>query len=176
MDALRRSTTSTTKHDERDERDERDEHDEHDEHDGARRVRRARRARRARRTDGALTVHGAGPCIETPSTASYERAVVRTGVIGEPTHGEPFLIASMDAAQPVRREQWRALMFHVLGLGFIVLCALSLERAFTLAVPASREHLIRACMVPAGGRRRAAMHRGLHDAPRAAEEGMASPC
>jgi hypothetical protein len=68
--------------------------------------------------------------------ASMLRAGVgRTSVIGEPTHGEPFLIASMDAAQLVRREKWRAVLFLALGLVFVVLCALALERAFALAVP-----------------------------------------
>lgn len=54
--------------------------------------------------------------------------VVRTSVIGEPTHGEPFLIAPMDGARLVRREKWRALAFLALGLVCVLLCGLALER------------------------------------------------
>lgn len=61
--------------------------------------------------------------------------VARVSVIGQPIHGEPFLIAPMDADRLVRREKWHAILFLALGLGCAVGCALALERASALASP-----------------------------------------
>jgi hypothetical protein len=42
--------------------------------------------------------------------------IVRTSCIGEPTHGEPFLIAPMDGEHLVRRERLFAAMFFTIGV------------------------------------------------------------
>jgi hypothetical protein len=49
--------------------------------------------------------------------------IVRTSVIGQPTHGEPFLIAAMDSAHLVQRERLRAIAYLGLGLASVALCA-----------------------------------------------------
>jgi hypothetical protein len=54
-------------------------------------------------------------------------SIVRTSVIGEPTHGEPFLIASMDSARLVLRERLLALWFFVIGVVSAALCAWALQ-------------------------------------------------
>lgn len=59
----------------------------------------------------------------------------RISVIGEPVHGEPFLIAAMDAAHLVRREKLRAVMFFALGLVCVVVSAWAIDQARTLAAP-----------------------------------------
>jgi hypothetical protein len=55
--------------------------------------------------------------------------VTRMCVISEPTHGEPFLIAALDAAHLVRRERLHAAMFFSLGLLSVAACAWALEHA-----------------------------------------------
>src|SRR5580704_1727772 len=50
-------------------------------------------------------------------------AIVRTSVIGEPTHGEPFLIAPMDSDHLVKREKLFAAMFFAMGIACAGLCA-----------------------------------------------------
>lgn len=55
--------------------------------------------------------------------------VVRTSVIGQPTHGEPFLIASMDSTHLVRREKLHAFLFFGLGLISAGFCAWAIEHA-----------------------------------------------
>jgi len=60
-------------------------------------------------------------------------AIVRTSVIGEPTHGEPFLIAPMDSSHLVRREKLFAAMFFAMGIACAGLCAWSIEHARALA-------------------------------------------
>jgi E3 Ubiquitin ligase len=42
--------------------------------------------------------------------------IVRTSCIGEPAHGEPFLIAPMDSQHLVRREKLFAVMFLTIGV------------------------------------------------------------
>jgi hypothetical protein len=61
--------------------------------------------------------------------------MVRTSVIGEPSHGEPFLIAAMDAAHLVRREKLHAALYFGLGLVCVVLCAWAIEHAQEPAAP-----------------------------------------
>jgi hypothetical protein len=60
-------------------------------------------------------------------------AIVRTSVIGEPTHGEPFLIAPMDSSHLVRREKFFAAMFFAMGIVCAGLCAWAIQHARTLA-------------------------------------------
>lgn len=59
-------------------------------------------------------------------------AIVRTSVIGEPTHGEPFLIAPMDSNHLVRREKLFAAMFFAMGIVCAGLCAWAIEHARAL--------------------------------------------
>jgi hypothetical protein len=59
--------------------------------------------------------------------------IVRTSVIGEPTHGEPFLIAPMDSSHLVRREKLFAAMFFAMGIACAGLCAWAIEHARALA-------------------------------------------
>ena len=59
-------------------------------------------------------------------------AIVRTSVIGEPTHGEPFLIAPMDSSHLVRREKLFAAMFFAMGIVCAGLCAWAIEHARAL--------------------------------------------
>lgn len=60
-------------------------------------------------------------------------AIVRTSIIGEPTHGEPFLIAPMDSTHLVRREKLFAAMFFAVGIVCAGLCAWAIEHARALA-------------------------------------------
>jgi len=62
-------------------------------------------------------------------TRMLQTCVVRISVIGQPTHGEPFLIASMDGAQLVRREKRHAVLFLMFGLACVAGCALALGEA-----------------------------------------------
>jgi hypothetical protein len=59
-------------------------------------------------------------------------AIVRTSVIGEPTHGEPFLIAPMDSDHLVKREKLFAAMFFAMGIVCAGLCAWAIEHARAL--------------------------------------------
>jgi hypothetical protein len=47
---------------------------------------------------------------------NLKASIVRTSVIGQPTHGEPFIIASMDSDHLVRREKWIAAVYLCLGI------------------------------------------------------------
>src|SRR3984957_3472791 len=58
--------------------------------------------------------------------------IVRTSIIGEPTHGEPFLIAPMDSSHLVNREKLFAAMFFSLGIICAGLCAWAIEHARAL--------------------------------------------
>jgi hypothetical protein len=58
--------------------------------------------------------------------------IVRTSCIGEPTHGEPFLIAPMDSQHLVRREKWLAAMFFAIGVLSAGFSAWAAEHARTL--------------------------------------------
>jgi hypothetical protein len=60
-------------------------------------------------------------------------AIVRTSVIGEPTHGEPFLIAPMDSKHLVRREKLFAALFFAMGIVCAGLCAWAIDHARALA-------------------------------------------
>lgn len=57
-------------------------------------------------------------------------AVARISVIGQPIHGEPFLIAPMDAEHLVRREKWHAILYVAVSLASMVGCAWALDRVF----------------------------------------------
>jgi hypothetical protein len=59
-------------------------------------------------------------------------SIVRTSCIGEPTHGEPFLIAPMDSQHLVRREKWFAAMFLAIGVLSAGFSAWAAEHARTL--------------------------------------------
>jgi hypothetical protein len=61
--------------------------------------------------------------------------ITRTSVIGQPTNGEPFLIAAMDGEHLVRREKTRALLFFCGGLICVALCAWAIEHAHRLSAP-----------------------------------------
>ena len=58
--------------------------------------------------------------------------IVRTSIIGEPTHGEPFLIAPMDSSHLVNREKLFAAMFFAIGIVCAGLCAWAIEHARAL--------------------------------------------
>lgn len=60
---------------------------------------------------------------------ALQSAIVRTSCIGEPTHGEPFLIAPMDSGHLVKRERRHAIMFFIIGLLCAGLCAWTIEYA-----------------------------------------------
>jgi hypothetical protein len=55
--------------------------------------------------------------------------VTRLNVISEPTNGEPFLIAAMDAGGLERREKLHAMLFLGAGLLCVVLCAWAIGHA-----------------------------------------------
>jgi len=55
--------------------------------------------------------------------------VTRLSVISEPSNGEPFLIAAMDARQLERRERLHAMLFLGAGLLCTLLCAWAIGRA-----------------------------------------------
>ncbi len=55
--------------------------------------------------------------------------IVRTSIIGEPTHGEPFLIAPMDSSHLVNREKLFAAIFFAIGIACAGLCAWAIEQA-----------------------------------------------
>jgi hypothetical protein len=59
--------------------------------------------------------------------------IVRSSCIGEPTHGEPFLIAPMDGAHLVRRERLFAAMFFTIGVLSAGFSAWAVEHAHALA-------------------------------------------
>jgi hypothetical protein len=64
---------------------------------------------------------------------TLKSAIVRTSIIGEPTHGEPFLIAPMDSSHLVNREKLFAAMFFAIGIVCAGLCAWAIEQARALA-------------------------------------------
>jgi hypothetical protein len=59
--------------------------------------------------------------------------VSRVSVIGQPVHGEPFLIAAMDGDHLVRREKLRAVMYFAVGLLCVVASAWAIDQARALA-------------------------------------------
>jgi hypothetical protein len=59
--------------------------------------------------------------------------IVRTSCIGEPTHGEPFLIAPMDGEHLVRRERLFAAIFFAVGVLSAGFAAWAAEHARALA-------------------------------------------
>ena len=48
--------------------------------------------------------------------------IERVGVVGQPTHGEPFLIAPLDGRRLVRREQRHAALLLVASVLLLALC------------------------------------------------------
>jgi E3 Ubiquitin ligase len=64
---------------------------------------------------------------------ALESSIVRTSCIGEPTHGEPFLIAPMDSQHLVRREKLYATMFLAIGVLSAGFSAWAVEQARALA-------------------------------------------
>jgi hypothetical protein len=68
--------------------------------------------------------------------------VTRLCVISEPSHGEPFLIASLDERHLVRRERLHAALFFSLGLLSVGACAWAIVQAQdTPATPAMGNHM-----------------------------------
>ncbi len=55
--------------------------------------------------------------------------IERVGVVGQTTHGEPFLIAPLDEAQLVRREKRNALLLLIAGMALIALAVWALSKA-----------------------------------------------
>jgi hypothetical protein len=55
--------------------------------------------------------------------------VARVSVISQPRNGEPFLIAPLSSAQLVQREKIFAVLYFVLGIAGVVLCAWGLNHA-----------------------------------------------
>jgi hypothetical protein len=55
--------------------------------------------------------------------------VTRLNVISEPTNGEPFLIAALDARALERREQRHAMLYFGAGLLCVLLCAWAIGQA-----------------------------------------------
>ena len=64
---------------------------------------------------------------------ALQSSIVRTSCIGEPTHGEPFLIAPMDSKHLVMREKLFAAMFFTIGVLSAGFCAWAAEHARALA-------------------------------------------
>jgi hypothetical protein len=56
-------------------------------------------------------------------------AITRTSVISEPRNGEPFLIAPLSATQLEGRERRYAVLYFVLGLLGMIVCAWALRHA-----------------------------------------------
>jgi hypothetical protein len=54
--------------------------------------------------------------VSEAQSHALKSTIVRTSCIGEPTHGEPFLIAPMDSQHLVRREKMFAVMFLAIGV------------------------------------------------------------
>jgi E3 Ubiquitin ligase len=67
--------------------------------------------------------------VSESQAQALNSAIVRTSVIGEPTHGEPFLIAPMDSNQLVRREKLFAALFFSAGILCAALCAWAINHA-----------------------------------------------
>jgi hypothetical protein len=67
------------------------------------------------------------------STHALQSNIVRISCIGEPTHGEPFLIAPMDSNHLVRREQLFAAVFFIVGVVCAGFSAWAVEQARSLA-------------------------------------------
>jgi len=62
------------------------------------------------------------------------RAIERTTVVAQTSHGEPFLIAPLDGAQLLRREQRYAMVSLIASLVFVALTVWALHRAMTIQV------------------------------------------
>jgi hypothetical protein len=55
--------------------------------------------------------------------------IERVGVVGQTTHGEPFLIAPLEGKLLVRRERRNALFALIAGVLFVSLCVWALSKA-----------------------------------------------
>jgi hypothetical protein len=64
--------------------------------------------------------------------AGLSATITRTTVIEQPANGEPFLIAAMDSARLVRREQLRAALYFAAGLVCVALCGWAVQHAHSL--------------------------------------------
>ena len=64
--------------------------------------------------------------------STLNSSIVRTSVIAEPTHGEPFLIAAMDSEHLVRREKLFSVLFFAIGLIAAGAVAWAIERAVAM--------------------------------------------
>lgn len=60
---------------------------------------------------------------------NLKTAIIRTSVIGQPTHGEPFIIASMDSKHLVQREKLFGALYFCLGVGCVGLGAWAVKLA-----------------------------------------------
>jgi hypothetical protein len=67
--------------------------------------------------------------------ATVMTPLTRTSVIGQPIHGQPFIIAALDSARLVRREKLRAALYLGLGVTCSGLCAFAIEHGVRLAHP-----------------------------------------
>jgi hypothetical protein len=54
--------------------------------------------------------------------------IERVGVVGQTTHGEPFLIAPLDAKRLIRREQRHAALLLLASLMLLCLCLWGLSQ------------------------------------------------
>lgn len=63
---------------------------------------------------------------------NFKSAIVRTSVIGQPTHGEPFIIASMDSKHLVQREKFLGALYFCLGVVCVSLGAWAVKLALGL--------------------------------------------
>jgi hypothetical protein len=63
---------------------------------------------------------------------NLQTPITRMTVISQPVNGEPFLIAALDEARLVRREQLHAALYFGLGLLCVLLCAWTLEHGRSL--------------------------------------------
>jgi len=59
-------------------------------------------------------------------------ALARTSIVAQTTHGEPFLIAPLDGAQLVQREQRYAMVALLASVVFVALTLWAMHRALTL--------------------------------------------
>jgi hypothetical protein len=66
--------------------------------------------------------------------SALNSAIVRTSVIAQPTHGEPFLIAAMDSNHLERREKLYSVLFFAIGLIAAGSCAWATERALAFGL------------------------------------------
>jgi hypothetical protein len=75
--------------------------------------------------------------IKEAQSQTLNAPIIRMSVISQPTNGEPFLVAPMDAAHLVRREKIHAMLYLCVGLLCVVGCAWAIEHALALGAAAA---------------------------------------